>query len=264
MIVTPPVVRTPGLLRARVMPWREAGERIGMVVVAGPFHAGCQALIAAAKTRADRLLAGVLLDAAEPMRDEMDEAARLIQAGADLVYAPQPEPVANDPISSSETPGTEDEARIAAATVRLLIQAAPDVAVFGETHWRRLVMVRRMMRELGLAVQVDTVPAARADDGTVLCSSAARLGPEQRAIAARLHAVLRRTATAAAAGADPDQAEAAARAALLDAGFDRVDRLEIRGADDLRRFAGRVDAPARVLAEVRLGGLRLIDNLSVE
>jgi pantoate--beta-alanine ligase len=112
----------------------------------------------------------------------------------------------------------------------------PDVAVFGEKDWQQLQVIRRLVADLGLPIEIAGAPIVRETDGLAMSSRNAYLTPEQRKIAGKMNVILR-SAT------DPE----AAKRALLDAGFDSVDYVAIRDG--------------RILAAARIGGTRLIDNM---
>ncbi len=125
-------------------------------------------------------------------------------------------------------------------------------------------MIRRLVHDLDLPVKVIGAPTVRAQDGLALSSRNAYLIDDQRVVAGRLNVILAELARALALGAPVAGAEATARAALLGAGFETVDYIEARAAEDLRRLGpGPVDAPARVLVAARIGRTRLIDNMAV-
>src|SRR5690606_30166141 len=108
-------------------------------------------------------------------------------------------------------------------------------------------------------------PTQRATDGLALSSRNAYLSQVQRRKAGRLNVILKTAAAAVAAGADIERVEAEAREALAKAGFDRVDYLEVRGADDLaRQGPGPAERPSRVFVAAWLGKTRLIDNMAAE
>ncbi len=120
------------------------------------------------------------------------------------------------------------------------------------------------MRDLDIPVEIIGAPTVRTDDGLARSSRNAYLSKAERDVAARLNLVLARSAGALAEGADISSVETEARQALLEAGFEQVDYVEVRGADDLRRLGpGPAGQPARLLAAARLGRTRLIDNIAV-
>ena len=278
-----PVARTVPALRARVRDWRAQGLRVALVPTMGALHEGHLSLVRLARAQADRVVVSLFVnprqfapgeDFETYPRTEADD-ARLLQAErCDLLYAPgaadmYPAGAAttisvagvSEPLEGAHRPHFFDG--VATVVAKLLIQAAPDVAVFGEKDFQQLQVIRRLVRDLDLPVEVIGAPTARAADGLALSSRNAYLSEAERRIAGRLNVILTEAATAVAAGGVVAVAEARAREALLAAGFDRVDYVEVRAAEDLRRFEGSPKAPARILAAAWLGRTRLIDNLAV-
>ncbi len=136
--------------------------------------------------------------------------------------------------------------------------------MFGEKDYQQLQVIRRMAADLDLPVRILGAPTVRAEDGLALSSRNAYLTPQQRPIAGVLNRVMRALAEQAAAGEPLAPAEQAAADVLLEAGFDSVDYIEVRHADDLSPLRPTVGgAPARVLAAAWLGKTRLIDNMAV-
>jgi len=154
---------------------------------------------------------------------------------------------------------------VAQVVSKLLNQAEADVAIFGEKDWQQLIVIRRMARDLDIPTRILGAPAVREPDGLAMSSRNRYLDRAERAAAEQLNVVIR-----AAAGRIPDAAAAgpetaAAAAALAAAGFDAVDYVECRTADELRPVERHDRAvAARVFAAARLGGARLIDNVPVE
>ncbi len=278
------VVRSVPDLRAPIAAWRAAGLTIGLVPTMGALHEGHLSLIRLAKAQADRVVASLFVNPTQFApgedfdaypRDEAADAALLAQAGCDLLYAPTVEAMyapgfATTVTVSGVSAPLEGEARpthfagVATVVAKLLNQAQPDVAVFGEKDYQQLQVIRRMAADLDLPVRIVGAPTLRAEDGLALSSRNAYLSPAERPVAGRLNGVLRALAQAVARGEPVAPAEARAAAELLAAGFAAVDYIEARAADDLRRLGpGPADAPARVLAAARLGRTRLIDNLAV-
>ena len=279
-----PIVRTVAELRARVRAWRAQGHTVGFVPTMGALHEGHLSLVRRAKTDAERVLASVFVnptqfapgeDFARYPRDEAGDAALLASAGCDLLYAPGVSEIYPEGFSTTVSVAGVSEpldgaarpthfAGVATVVAKLLIQAGPDLAVFGEKDYQQLQVIGRMVRDLDLPVRIIGAPTVRDHDGLALSSRNAYLTERERPIAGRLNVILVEAARALAAGADVAPTEAKAVEALLAAGFDNVDYLEARGAEDLRRLGpGPVDAPARLLAAARLGKTRLIDNLAI-
>jgi pantoate--beta-alanine ligase len=277
-------VRTVAELRARVRAWRAEGERVGLVPTMGALHEGHLALVRRAKESAGRVVASLFVnptqfapgeDFAAYPRDEARDAELLASVGCDLLYAPgveaiYPEGFATTVAVSGLSAELEGAARpthfagVATVVAKLLIQAEPDVAVFGEKDYQQLLVIRRMARDLDLPVEIVGAPTVREDDGLARSSRNAYLSDDERVLAGRLNVVLAAMAGALASGVAVDKAEQAARQGLKDIGIKNIDYIEARGAEDLRRLGpGPVQIPARVLAAIRVGRTRLIDNMPV-
>lgn len=276
-----PIVRTSADLRATLASWRAAGARVGLVPTMGALHEGHLSLIRLARTRADKVVTSLFVNPAQfgpgedfttYPRDEARDAVLLQAAGCDLLYAPAPDEIYPPGFSTAVTVSgvTADMegavrpghfAGVTTVVAKLLIQAAPDIAVFGEKDYQQLQTVRRLAIDLDLPVEIAAGPIVRDIDGLALSSRNAYLTPAQRAVAPALHQALLRAAATIGAGARVDAAEAAARSALLATGFDTVDYFELRTFDDLTRLGpGPVACRARLLAAARLGRTRLLDN----
>jgi pantoate--beta-alanine ligase len=144
---------------------------------------------------------------------------------------------------------------------KLLLQAAPDFAMFGEKDYQQLLVVRRMARDLDLPIEVIGVPTVREESGLALSSRNAYLSKAEHRQAASLHQILTQAAVKIRAGQKPTRATAAARRALTTRGF-RVDYVAARNAETLA-LPRTGDEPMRLLAAVWLGATRLIDNIPV-
>jgi pantoate--beta-alanine ligase len=151
---------------------------------------------------------------------------------------------------------------VTTVVAKLFLQCQPDFAMFGEKDYQQLLVVKQLAKDLDLALEIIGVPTLRESDGLALSSRNAYLTAPQREVAGHLNRVLRRVADAAKCGVSIPQAEAQGGAALLAAGFDRVDYVAVRDAATLAPLRN-VSAPARVLAAARVGGVRLIDNMAV-
>ncbi len=278
-----PTVRTKADLRARVAAWRAAGESISLVPTMGALHEGHLSLVRLARERTDRVVVSLFVNPAQFApgedfeaypRDEARDTVLLGEAGCDLLYGPGLEEIYPPGFSTTVSVADvsapmEGAARphhfagVATVVAKLLIQAAPDIAVFGEKDYQQLQVIRRMARDLDLPVEIVGAPIVRDADGLALSSRNAYLTPAQREVAPALNAALTEAAQSVASGGETALAETMGRRALTSAGFDAVDYFEVRRADGLARFAGPVDAPARLLAAARLGRTRLIDNVTV-
>ena len=281
MAVSLPIVRSVADLRARVAAWRAGGERIAFVPTMGALHAGHLELVAEGRRRAGRAVASIFVnprqfgpneDFDRYPRDEAGDAAKLAGAGADLLFAPAvdimyPPGFATsvkveglaDRLCGAARPGHFDGVGVVVA--KLLNQVRPDVALFGEKDWQQLAIIRRLVADLDLAIEIVGVPIVRDPDGLALSSRNLYLSAGERARALELPRALAAAAAALEAGTPVSDALASAFAAIA-AAFDSVDYVELTGAEDLQPL-DRLDRPARLLAAARIGKTRLIDNIAV-
>ncbi|MDZ4372695.1 MAG: pantoate--beta-alanine ligase, partial [Phenylobacterium sp.] len=183
-----PIVRTITELRDSVRAWRSEGLRIGFVPTMGALHEGHLSLVRLAGSRADRVIASVFVNPTQfgphedfdaYPRDEARDAALLAEAGCDLLYAPSvaemyPAGAAttvtvsgvSEPLDGQARPG--HFAGVATVVTKLLNQCAPDIAVFGEKDYQQLQVIRRLVADLDIPVEVVGGPTARAEDGLAL------------------------------------------------------------------------------------------------
>ena len=283
MTKTLPTVRSVADLRAQVRVWRQDGLRVGFVPTMGALHRGHLSLVETALTRADRVIASVFVnpsqfgpneDFSAYPRQETADAGLLGGAGAHLLFAPTvaemyPPGFVTTVTVTGISSGLCGDIRpghfagVATVVTKLLLQALPDVAVFGEKDYQQLQVIRRLVRDLDIPVEVIGAPTVREPDGLALSSRNAYLSPEQRAIAPAIYRVLTGLAERLrGSGAAAAPLLAAGAEDLLRAGFASVDYLELRDAEDLAPLA-QADRPARLLVAARLGKARLIDNLGV-
>ncbi|NEX95256.1 pantoate--beta-alanine ligase [Caulobacter sp. 17J65-9] len=279
-----PVARTVADLRATVRGWRKAGETVGFVPTMGALHEGHLSLIREAKTRADRVVASVFVnpkqfaaheDLGTYPRQEGRDAELLAAEGCDLLFLPSvdemyPQGAVTAVSVGGPAEGLESDFRphffggVATVVAKLLNQVQADVAVFGDKDYQQLLVVRQMARDLDIPTEIVGAPTARDDEGLALSSRNAYLSPDQRDRAVALNLALAEAARRAARGEPIARVEADAAAAILEAGFDKIDYVSIRRADDLKPFPGGVaHGPGRVLAAAWIGKTRLIDNLAV-
>ena len=271
-------------MREYVAAWRAGGRLVALVPTMGALHDGHLSIVEAAQTVADRVVVTIFVnptqfapseDFTSYPRDLDSDCAKVEAAGADLVYAPEiatmyPEGFATAvQVEGPAIAGLEDRFRpthfagVATIVMKLLMQALPNVALFGEKDYQQLKMIQRMAVDLDVPIGILGVPTVREADGLAMSSRNVRLSREERACAPMLHQALARCAAAIAAGAPVAGSVAAATATLGAAGFS-VDYVEARDADTLAPLADGDRRPARVLAAARLGGVRLIDNVTVD
>ena len=285
MAVPPTVAVATNLaqLRAVLDQWRKAGTRIALVPTMGALHDGHLAHVRQASAHADKVVVSIFVNPAQfaphedfgryPRALESDK-EKLERTGAvQLIYSPDPSemyPAGFATQVSMEGParGLETDFRphffagVATVVTKLFVQCRPDIATFGEKDYQQLLVVKRLSRDLDLGVEIIAIPTVREADGLALSSRNAYLSADQRKVAAQLNKVLLDVGKRVTSGIPVPQAEAEGAAALIRAGFDRVDYVAIRDAETLVPLRA-IDGPARVLAAARVGSIRLIDNRAV-
>jgi len=279
----PQIVTSVAELRHRIAAFRQDESRIGLVPTMGALHAGHLSLIREAQKHADAVIVSIFVN---PMQfaphEDFDRYPRALNADAeklgaagetDLIFAPSagemyPPNFATRLEVGGPAEGLESDFRpdffagVATVVAKLLLAAAPDVAVFGEKDYQQLLVVRRMAADLGLAVQIVGAPIVREPDGLAMSSRNAYLSAEERKIAAKLNQVLKGLIAELRDGATVAAAEDAGKRALLQSGFKSVDYLAVRDAATLAPLS-TLDRPGRVLAAATVGSTRLIDNMAV-
>jgi pantoate--beta-alanine ligase len=255
--------------------------RIAMVPTMGALHAGHLSLVKQARDRADTVVVSIFVNPAQFGVGEdfasyprtLDADLEKLAGAADIVFTPDggemyPQGHATTISVGGPSAGLETDFRphffagVATIVAKLLIAAGPDVAVFGEKDYQQLLVVKRLVRDLALPVTIVGAPTLREEDGLAMSSRNAYLGPGERSIAGRLNVILKDAIAQVEAAGDLRAAEAGAIEALWKAGFSHVDYVAIRDAETLEHIAA-LDRPARILAAVRIGNTRLIDNMAI-
>ncbi|MEE4184665.1 MAG: pantoate--beta-alanine ligase [Gammaproteobacteria bacterium] len=278
-------ISTVGELRELVEGWREAGDSVALVPTMGNLHKGHISLVELAAQHAEHVIVSVFVnptqfgpqeDFAEyPRTPEMD-ARRLARAQVDVLFAPDVEAMYPGGVESAcqvIVPGLSDElcgadraghfVGVTSVVARLFNICAPTAAVFGQKDYQQLVILRRMVRDLHMPVQIIAGPIVRAENGLALSSRNGFLSAAEQDQAAAIYAALRATRVALEAGqTDYGALESAAAAQIAAAGL-HPDYVAIRRAGDLRPPRGDSKRLA-VLAAARCGKVRLIDNVLVD
>ena len=280
MAPTIATARTVKELRAQIAKWRQAGEIVALVPTMGALHAGHLSLIGIAKGHAGRVVASVFVNPSQfgPKedfkrypRDEAGDVEKLTQAGVDLVFIPSTDemyptgfatkvslPSLTDDLCGAARPNHFEG--VATVVTKLLLQCAPDVAVFGEKDFQQLLVIKRLVRDLNIPVEIVGAPIVREEDGLALSSRNFYLSAAERKTAPFLHQVLAETAASLANGEGCDAATSAGRFKLEGKGF-RVDYVAVRDPETLAPLFGSIKGPARAMGAAYLGTTRLIDNL---
>jgi|SRR6185312_7888547 len=272
-------------LRKRIQRWRDINQKVALVPTMGNLHAGHIALVKHAQQLADRVVVSIFVNpmqfgpkedfAAYPRTPDADR-LQLAVAGTDLLFTPEVDevyPGGMDKVSRVEVPafdGILDGASrpghftgVATVVAKLFNMVQPDVAVFGEKDFQQLLVIRRMVKDLCLPVQIVGHPTLREPDGLAMSSRNQYLTKSERAQAPLLRRVLAETGALLRDGSrDFSGLQAQARHRLEEGGF-RPDYVEVRNADTLAPAAAD-DARLVVLAAAWLGKARLIDNLPMD
>ena len=270
-------------LRDQVRQWRAEGLRVGFVPTMGALHEGHLALVKQALESSDRVIVSIFVNPTQfapgedfdayPRTLEAD-AEKLSHVGAHLVYSPDagemyPEGYVTTVTLTGPTHGLESVSRphffhgVATVVCKLLNQVQPDLAIFGEKDYQQLMVIRRMVRDLNLPVEIAGGETVREADGLALSSRNVYLNATERERAARLNVILLEFADALASGANVADAQHQAQLKAQSA-FDGVDYVVARDAASLDALpSGPIEREARVLAAVRVGKTRLIDNRPV-
>lgn len=271
-------------VRAQVRAWRLGRERIVFVPTMGNLHAGHVSLIETARAHGDRFVASIFVnpmqfgpneDFAHYPRTPQRDRDMLSEAGCDLMFMPEASemyPHGSQRATRVEVPGLSTilcgEFRpghfegVATVVAKLLHIVEPDAAVFGEKDFQQLTVIRRMVAELCMPVQIVAAPTVRDADGLAMSSRNQYLTAEERARAPVIYRALQAAAQRLLAG-DRDLADIERQGirTLQEAGL-RPDYFSIRRADDLG--PAEADGPhLAVLTAARLGKARLIDNIQV-
>ena len=273
-------VHTVAELRAQLGVWRAAGERIAFVPTMGNLHAGHIALVGEARHRAPRVVASVFVnplqfganeDFSRYPRTLPEDAAQLEAAGCDLLFAPSVEEMYPRGVGATTvrvggtlTAVLEGEFRPGhfegvATVVNILFNLVqPDLALFGQKDYQQLAVIRRMVADLRLPIDIIGVPTLRAEDGLALSSRNQYLSVEERRLAPTVHRVLQAVAEGLGEGRrDYAALQSEAASTLQRDGF-RPQYVAIRALDLTEPAAGS-DGWV-VLVAAFLGGTRLIDN----
>lgn len=269
-------------LRDQCSAWRKAGEKIALVPTMGYYHKGHENLMDLGRERADRLVVSLFVNPAQFGPDEdLDAYPRDIERdkgiaeahGVDAIFIPQPETMyAENHSTWVEVPdlarGLCGKSRpihfrgVCTIVLKLFNIIQPDVAIFGQKDWQQQAIIKRMARDLNLAVKIEAAPITREDDGLALSSRNIYLSPEERAQAPNIRKGLLLAREMAEEGETNAsllrQAVLTFWAKTLPLG--RLDYLSVVHPESLEPL-DIVEGPALMACAVKLGKARLIDNI---
>jgi pantoate--beta-alanine ligase len=273
-------LRTIAELRAALAPARREGRRIALVPTMGALHDGHLSLISRARSECDEVVVSLFLnptqfsedtDLSSYPRDEARDAAIAAEAGADYLFAPSVSEIYPDGFATTVRitgitdvlegvhRGREHFDGVATVVGKLFNIVAPDVAYFGQKDAQQTLVIKRLVRDLNLPVEIEVCPTVREPDGLALSSRNVLLNAGERARAAALsHALATARVLVAAGETDVPTLLAAAGAELSDPQL-RVDYFQIVNPETLEPITS-LGGPALALIAAWVGGTRLIDN----
>jgi len=271
-------------LRQQVSQWRMQGESIALVPTMGNLHAGHLTLVHKAREVADRVVVTIFVnplqfgggeDFSSYPRTMQQDSDALAETGADLLFAPSVDEVYSRPQqiqTKVEVPDLSDMlcgasrpghfVGVATVVCKLFNMVQSDIALFGEKDYQQLLVIRHMVADLCMPVEIMGIPTVREDDGLAMSSRNGYLTDQERKQAPQLYRIIQATADRIGSG-DRDYAklESTAKQGLEKYGF-RPDYYTIRRAADLAEPTS-TDSGLVILAAAYLGKARLIDNLQV-
>jgi pantoate--beta-alanine ligase len=275
------IVRNSEELTSAAAEMRRNG-RLALVPTMGALHAGHLRLIAEAKKHADKVAASIFVnptqfganeDFGRYPRQEAEDSKMLAAAGCDLLWLPSlgdiyPEGFATKVSISGVSARWEGEVRpghfdgVATVVAKLLLSVQPDAALFGEKDFQQLAVIRRMVADLAIPVEIVGVSTVREADGLALSSRNAYLSEEERLQAVALPRALQAARAAILSGTGVGEVLEEARNSLRDGGFSRVDYFALVDPGTLEPLDAKRDQ-MRLIAAAVIGSTRLIDNIPV-
>jgi pantoate--beta-alanine ligase len=278
------VIQDKTALKEQLLEWRQHDEHVAIVPTMGNLHAGHVSLVELAREHAERVVVTLFVNPTQfaegedfedyPRTLERDK-MRLQRVNTDMIFVPNVEtlypfglqnatsvtvPGLTENFCGSFRPGHFDGVTTVVARLFALLQ--PDVAVFGQKDYQQQLVIRRMVDDLGLPINIITAPTVREKDGLAMSSRNAYLSDEERTMAPKIHEVLESTGEALQSGKrNFEELENAASEQLSEAGFE-VEYVAIRRALDLS-IPNRDCDELVLLVAVHLGKARLIDNIVV-
>ena len=255
---------------------------VAFVPTMGALHAGHMELVAEARKRADKVAASIFVnptqfgereDYGRYPRREADDAAMLEQAGCDLLWMPAAGDIYPDGFSTTVSVAGvserwEGEARsghfdgVATVVAKLLLAVRPDIALFGEKDFQQLAVIRRMVADLNLPVDIVGIPTVREADGLALSSRNAYLSDDERGRAVALPNALQAARAGIVNGQSVGAALQQAKQSLVEAGFLKIDYFALVDAATLEPLEA-AKGDMRLIAAAVIGTTRLIDNIAV-
>jgi pantoate--beta-alanine ligase len=278
------VIREIAVTRAAVSAARHAGRRIALVPTMGALHAAHLSLVDAAKRDGGYVVVSIFVnptqfgpheDFQRYPRDEAGDLAKCAQTGADLVFVPPIDQMyqadacttvhvarLTETLCGPYRPGHFDGVTTVVAKLFNIVQ--PDVAYFGEKDAQQLAVIRRMVRDLDLPIEIVGCPTVREPDGLAMSSRNAYLDDARRLQARCLYQALRDAQRRVERGqSDPTVVVEAMRRIVANAGPAQIDYISVVDPENMQPVE-RINARVLIALAVRIGTTRLIDNVQVD
>ena len=273
-------------LRGAVSGWKNEGNSIALVPTMGNLHRGHLSLIEGAKVQADRTAVSIFVNPIQfghgedyelyPSTLEQDLDI-LRDANVDLVFAPnlgELYPAGIEADTRISVPDISDilcgEFRpghfsgVATVVMKLFINVQPDYAFFGEKDYQQTLVIKRMVSDLLLPVEVVTLPIVREENGLAMSSRNSYLNASQKQLSSEIYKAIVKAATMVRTGADSlDNIEKNSACLLEELGF-KVEYFSIRRTQDLKLVNDSIDKSLIILVAAWIGDTILIDNLQID
>ena len=276
------IVRTVAEMRSHVSMWRREGLSVALVPTMGSLHAGHLSLMKVGKERSDRVIATIFVNPLQfapnedfetyPRREDSD-IQKLVEEDIDLLFAPdvnemyRPDATTTinvggltDCLCALSRPGFFDG--VATVVTKLLLQALPDIAIFGEKDYQQLLVIKRLATDLDIPVEIIGAPTIREEDGLALSSRNVYLDTKSRSIAPSMYNILNQYASDISNGNDIKKSLQLAKQNMQKSGFEKIEYLDLRSSQTLQA-CNDIKKPSRLFAAAWLGSTRLIDNLAI-
>ena len=265
--------------------WRQDGMKVGLVPTMGALHAGHLSLVEAMSAQADKIIVSLFVNPTQFSEGEdfdayprttEDDLEKLLGTKANIVFMPDASEIYGDAVTTSLQAGNlgdglESKTRphffsgVVTVVHKLFELCQPDAAIFGEKDYQQLLVIKQMVATHDMKIKILQGPTLREADGLAMSSRNAYLTENQRKTAANLNKIMRALCedyhTAQALSRLP-ALEAQAIHKLKEAGFTEIDYITVRDSDTLKT-PNLETKNLRLLAAVRLGDIRLIDNCPV-
>lgn len=277
------VCRTIAAYRAAIAGFRKAGESVGLVTTMGALHAGHRALVERAKAGNDRVVTTIFVnptqfgnpeDLAKYPKTEEADLAMFREAGVDAVLIPAVEEIY--PVGDETIVETTRLAKafhglvrpghfrgVATVVAKLFNIAQPDAAYFGEKDYQQLAVIRRMVRDLHMPLEIVGVPTVREADGLAMSSRNVRLTPEDRAAAPVLFASLNTAEELGCSGTTVAEVEQTIRRVIATEPRAALKGLDIVWADTFEPAEGPIDRTIGIMISAEFGEVLLIDQREI-